>query len=73
MHRRGGRAPVEGPELGQPVLGPALPPFFRPHLALCEVTFSRKPAGCGLPPVSALWPQSPSDGAMVGNRLRDVI
>lgn len=40
-----GDAQAWGQELGQPGLSPALRSFFRPHLALCEVTFSRKPAG----------------------------
>ena len=70
--RRGGRAPAEGPELGRPGLRPAPPSFSRPRLALCEVTFSRKPEGCGFPPVSPSGLRAPPVGPRWGNRLRDV-
>lgn len=63
-HRCGGREPAEGPELRRPGHGPAA--SSRPGLALREVTSSRKPAGCGFPPVSRYWPQSPSSGPVVG-------
>ena len=69
---RCGRAPAEGPELGRPGLGPAPPSFSRPHLALCEVTFSRKPEGCGFPPVSPSGLRAPPVGPRLGNRLRGV-